>query len=83
MAKNPEIVTVAEIERQHPDEWVLVQITRDHKAHPRVAGHLLAHSADRADLDEPHRRFRAEHPNARLYEFYTGALVAKGFVAIL
>jgi hypothetical protein len=83
MAKDPEIVTVAEIERRYPDEWILLHITRDHKAHPRVAGRLLAHSANRADLDEPHRRFRAEHPNARLYEFYTGALVAEGFVAIL
>ena len=83
MAKDQEIITVAEIERRYPDEWILLHITRDHKAHPRVAGRLLAHSPDRADLIEPHHRFRMEHPRARVYQFYTGALVAEGFVAIL
>ena len=78
-----EIVTVARIEREHPDEWVLVEITRDHKDHRRMAGRLLAHSPDRATLDEPYERFRAEHPRARLYEFYTGDIVAPGGVAVL
>ena len=78
-----EIVTAAEIERRYPDEWVLLEITRDHKDHQRVAGRLLAHSPDRADLDEPYRRFRTGHPNDRLYEFYTGDLVAEGFTVVL
>ena len=83
MPKDPDVVTVAEIERRYPDEWVLVEIVRDHKHHERVAGRLLAHSADRDDLDEPYRRFRAEHPRAHLYEFYTGDVVPEGVVVIL
>jgi hypothetical protein len=78
-----DIVTVAEIERWHPDEWVLLEITRDHKDHSRVTGRLLAHSPVRADLDEPYERFRAEHPRGRVYEFFAGDVVAKGVVAVL
>ena len=77
------IVTVAEIEREHPDEWVLLEITRDRKDHRRIAGRLIAHSPDRADLDEPYRRFRAEHPSTRVYEFFTGDLAPEGVVVIL
>ncbi len=78
-----EIIKVADIERQHPDEWVLMEIIRDHKDHRRVAGHLLAHNPDRADLDEPYQRLRAEHPRARLYQFYTGDVVAEDVTVVL
>ena len=78
-----EIVTVAEVEQQHPNVWVLLEVVRDHKDHARVAGHLLAHSPDRADLEKPYRDYRAVHPRARLYEFYTGTLVAEGVAAIV
>ncbi len=83
MPKDSDIVTVAEIERRYPDEWVLVEITRDHKHHEQVAGRLLAHSAERDDLDEPYRRFRAEQPRARLFEFFTGDLVADKDVVVI
>ncbi len=79
-----DIVTIGEIERKRPDEWVLVEVTRDHKEHRRVRGRLLAHSPDRSDLDEPHGQFRAAHPDARLFEFFTGDVVAdEGVVIIL
>jgi hypothetical protein len=76
-------MSVAEIERQYPDEWVLLEITRDHRQHHRVVGRLLAHGLDPADLDEPNQRARAERPQAHLYRFFTGALVAEGFSAVL
>jgi hypothetical protein len=78
-----EIVSVAEIEQRYPDEWVLLEITRDHKDPRRVAGRLLAHSPDRAAVHERHRRFRAEYPRARLYQFYTGALAADEGVTVI
>jgi hypothetical protein len=68
--------TVSEIRRQYPDEWVLLEIVRDRKDTERVSGRLLGHSRNRDDLDEPHRRFRVRHPTTRVYEFYTGDLVA-------
>lgn len=76
-------ITVAEVERKYPDEWVLLQITRDHRDHPRLTGRLLGHSPDRGALDDPYRRFRAETPSARVYEFFTGALVEEGVAAVL
>ncbi len=80
-----EILTVAEIERRYPDEWVLVEITHDHKRHERIKGRLLAHSANRHALDEPYRRLRAERPEAHTYEFFTGNIIPKDrdFVVIL
>lgn len=77
-----DIIAVAEVERQYPDEWVVLEIIRDHKHHSRVARRLIAHGQDRAVLDKPYRRFRAEHPRAQLYEFYTGDVVANGAIAI-
>lgn len=66
------ILRVAEIEQLYPDEWILLEITRDAKDSRRVAGRLLAHSRDRDDLDEPYEMFRADHPQRRVYEFFTG-----------
>ena len=77
------ILTVAEIERRYPDEWVLVEIVRDHRRHERVVGRLLAHSSDRRAVYEAHGRFRTSHPEALLYQFYTGDVVAEGVVAVL
>ena len=46
-----EIVQVAEVEQRYPDEWVLVEITQDHKRHERVKGRLLALSDSRITLE--------------------------------
>ncbi len=75
--------TVAEIEEQYPDEWVLLEIVRDRKQHLKVAGRLIAHSRNRDDLIEAYQQFRAEHPHARVYRFYTGDVVPEGVVVVL
>ncbi len=78
------IQTVAEIEREYPDEWVLLEITRDRKHHHRIAGRLLAHSRDRADLNEAYHQFRGDHPDTRVYQFFTGGeKIPEGVVVIL
>jgi hypothetical protein len=74
---------VAEIEQLCPDEWVLLEITRDAKDSLRVAGRLLAHSRNRDDLDEPYARFRADHPQGRVYEFFTGGEKIPDDVAVI
>ncbi|MGH2356011.1 MAG: hypothetical protein ACRDI2_15695 [Chloroflexota bacterium] len=78
-----EVVTVEEIEHRYPDEWVLMEVTRDHRDHLKVRGRLLAHGADREVLQEPYFRFRAENPQVHTYQFFTGDVVAEGFVAVL
>ncbi len=80
---EPKIRTITEIEREYPDEWILLEITRDNRDYRRVAGRLLAHSPDRAALDEPYERFRADHPRAQTFELFTGDIVPEGVVVIL
>jgi hypothetical protein len=78
-----EIVTVAEVEQRHPDEWVLLEITEDHRDPMKVKGRLIAHSANRDDIDEPYARLRAERPKAHTYEFFTGDVIPRDMDAIV
>ena len=78
-----DLMTVAEIERRYPDEWVLVEIVRDSKYHERKVGRLIAHSPDRGALHEEHMRYRPEHPGTHEYVFYTGDVVQDGFSVVL
>ena len=71
------MTTVAEIQDQYPDEWVLMAIASDNKDDRKVAGHLLAHGPDRTALNEAYWQFRALNPSGRVYQFFTGALVAE------
>jgi hypothetical protein len=80
---KPKIMTVAEIRQAYPDEWVVMEITRDAKDTERVRGRLIAHGRDRADIEEPFLRFCADHPQTRVYRFFTGEIVPEGVVVIL
>jgi hypothetical protein len=77
------IRSVAELERAYPDEWILLEIIRDHRDYRRVAGRLLAHSPERTALDGPYEHFRADHPGARVFELFTGDVAPEGVVVIL
>lgn len=77
------IVTVAEIERDYPDEWVLLEITHDQRHHHRIKGRLLAHAKDRAALLDAYHRFRAANPTAQTYQFFTGDVVPADLDAIV
>ncbi|MGH2354323.1 MAG: hypothetical protein ACRDI2_06940 [Chloroflexota bacterium] len=80
---SDESLSASEIEQRYPDEWVIMEITKEHK-HPRkVKGRLIAHSANRDELDEPFHRFRTEHPQAHTYEFFTGEILPKDFDGVI
>src|SRR4051812_48260309 len=81
--RETDLLTVAEVERQHPDEWVLLEIVKNHKHHERILGRLIVHGKDRDVLNGPYRAFRAEHPHAHLYQFYTGDIVPDGVIVVL
>ena len=85
MSKNgqPAIQTMAEIEEQYPDEWVVVEVTHGHKDRARLRGRLIAHDSDRDRLHRHHLAFVAAHPNAHTYVSFTGDVVAPGVVAVL
>jgi hypothetical protein len=81
--QGSEVLTVAEFERRYPDEWVLIEIVKDHRRPERVKGRLIAHTPDREGINEPYSRFRATHPETRTYQFFTGDLLPKGVVVVL
>jgi hypothetical protein len=81
--RQDDTITIAHAYELFPDEWVLMHITRPHNDYRKEAGRVLAHSNDRDDLIEPHRRFRAEHPDALLGEFFAGDVVPEGVTVIL
>ncbi len=78
-----EVLTMEEVERRFPDEWVLVEIVRDHRYHEKVQGRLIAHSPEREGIQEPFFRFKAARPDARTYQFFTGDVVPPGVTAVL
>lgn len=78
-----DVLLYPEVERRYPDEWVLVEVVRPHSDYRKKRVRLIAHSPDRADLEQPHARARAESPGAVLGEYYTGELVPEGMVVVL
>ena len=76
-------VRMAEVERAYPNEWILLEITRDARDYRRIAGRLLAHGPVRSALDEPHQRFGAAHPQARVLQIFTGDIAPEHVVVIL
>jgi hypothetical protein len=63
-----DVLTLAEIETQFPDEWVLVENPQTNDALEVQSGRVLAHSKDRDGL---YRQTAAMHP-ARFAVLYTG-----------
>jgi hypothetical protein len=78
-----DVLTYEEVERQYPDEWVLLEVVFQHNDFRKKRGRLIAHSRDRSDLAAPYERYREERPDALLSEFYTGELVPEGVVVVL
>ena len=77
------IQTMAEIEEQYPEEWVVVEVIREHRDRARVRGRLIAHDPDRDRAHMQHLEFVAAHPNVRTYVSFTGDVVAPGVIAVL
>lgn len=74
---------ISTIERQHPDQWVLVEVTRVDRANQAIAGRVLAHSGDEDEITLQTVRVREERPEADLWTFYTGDRIPKGMIVIL
>ena len=79
-----EVVPYEEVERQYPDEWVLVEVVKPHNDYRRQRVRLIAHSPNRDELDESYWRARAAAPKALLGQLYTGKVeMPEGMVAVL
>lgn len=77
------IVSVEEVEGRFPNEWVLLEVVKQHNDPRKKLGRLIAHSPNRDALDEPYERFRAEHPDALTAEWFTGELVPEDVTVVL
>lgn len=76
-------VPYAEIERQYPDEWVLVEVVKPHSDYRRERVRLIAHSRNRDDLDEAYLNARTAAPKALLGTVYTGKVEIPEGVAVV
>ncbi len=74
---------VEAIAERYPDEWVLVEVTRSAPSRRDLHGRVLAHASDQEGLDAAYREFRRAHPEAEVYEFFTGSSIAEGVIAVL
>jgi hypothetical protein len=74
---------ISTIEQQHPDRWVVVEVTRLGAAQQPLAGRVLASSPDQDEITAETVRIRRARPQALLYAFYTGDLISPGTVLIL
>jgi hypothetical protein len=79
-----EVVPYEEVERQCRDEWVLVEVVKPHSDYRKQRVRLIAHSAERDDLDEPYWKARKAAPKAILGQFYTGKVaIPEGMSVVL
>lgn len=79
MMKSQRIST---IERQYPDQWVLVEVTRVSRVDQALSGRVLAHSEDEDDITRLTREAREKDPTADLWAFYTGPLIPPGMIVV-
>jgi hypothetical protein len=82
-ATRDESITIAKAYELYPDEWVPMEITRDHNDYRIAKGRVLAHAAEREELATPDRSFREQHPGALTYEFFAGDLVPRDVSVVM
>lgn len=76
-----DIVNIKEIEKLHPDEWLLFEVVEgDEQNHP-VKGRLLAHSKDRNEVHKAALHERSK--DKLLYTFFSGECVPKDVAVAL
>ena len=79
-----EVVPYEEVERRYPDEWVLVEVVKPHNDYRKERVRLIAHSAERDDLDELYWKARKAAPKALLGTVYTGKVeTPEGMIVVL
>lgn len=76
-------LTLTEIERSLPDQWVLVEETAwDARGNP-VRGIVRAHGRNRDALREPLHQIRRKRPQSKTFIFYTGDKIPEDLTVVL
>jgi len=82
-SKSERILSIEEIEQRHPDEWILVEVTKADKVRGPLFGRVLAHSRRRQDLVEINRAFCEQNPRRMSYVFFAGPIAPEGYTVIV
>ena len=82
---KPKEQRIKEIEARYPDQWVLVHVTREDRYRRATYGIVLGHGtdADKHNLVQEAKKFRASHADAQTFLFWTGRLIPEGVGVIL
>jgi len=72
--KVQETLTLDEIRRRFPDEWVLIDVLEEDELGQPTCGRVLAHSPDRDEIYREQARLQGD-----LAIVYTGELPRRGF----
>jgi len=76
-------LTIAQIERQYPNEWVVIRVTQVDGLDQATAGQVIAHNLDKAVALQSAAQFTAQKPEAQIYILFTGDLVPEGRAVVL
>ena len=71
--------TIEEIERAHPEEWIVIRVTKTDKNDDPIRGEVLSHSPDR---DEAYKALKTHRHERYLMTTYTGT-IPKGRLVVL
>lgn len=78
-----EALSIPEIERRFPNEWVILEVTKSDKNRGPLFGRVLGHSHNRRDLVEVNRGFCERNPRKMTYVFFTGPVAPEGYTVIV
>jgi hypothetical protein len=82
-SKSDGTLSIQEIEDRHPNEWVLVEVTKADKIRGPLFGRVLARSRRREDLVQLNRAFCRENPRRMSYVFFTEPVAPEGYTVIV
>ena len=82
-SRPTEALSIPEIERRYPNEWVLVEVTKVDKIKGPLFGRVLARSHHRRDLVEVNRAFCERNPRRMTYVFFAGPIAPEGYTVIV
>ena len=83
--KKAKILSVAEIERLYPNEYVIMEITRDAKREESIRGRIIDHGPEE-EADAIVRRnldFFRENPEVYTYQFHTRRTIPDDVIIVI
>jgi len=77
-AEGLKVMKISALRETFQDEWVAAAVQKVNKADVPVAGTLITHSPDKTQVYQTVKAYRAQHPAARVFIFFTGDPIPQG-----